>query len=113
NAAKRASAAVTSRRYNSLPASVRRPITWQRRACQADPGIFGLLQGGFDAAQLLAATRGRLVALSSRKDDRMRRKYAAPPIATHHQKPTGLLLRRSGQTAPRSPDRHCAATKCR
>jgi hypothetical protein len=43
NAAKRASVAVTTE--YSLPASVRRPNTDERRACQADPSLFGLFQG--------------------------------------------------------------------
>src|ERR1700704_4339256 len=32
-------------RQYSLPASVRRPNTDERRACQADPALFGLFQG--------------------------------------------------------------------
>ena len=44
-------------RQYSLPALVRRPITDERRACQADPAGFGLFQGGAAAAQMLAAVR--------------------------------------------------------
>jgi hypothetical protein len=43
NAAKRAPLAVTIDQY-SLPASVRRPITDERRPCQVDPLSFGLLR---------------------------------------------------------------------
>src|SRR6202051_5259506 len=53
NAAKRAAVAVTVNIVH--PASVRQPITHERRACQADPVIFGLF---IDAAQRLLQRDG-------------------------------------------------------
>src|SRR5665213_205892 len=55
NAAKRACR--RGDRLYSLPASVRRPNTDERRTCQADPRIFGLFQRDCVFAHGLAAAR--------------------------------------------------------
>jgi hypothetical protein len=41
----------------SRPASVRRPITVERTACQADPVIFGLFGRQLDASRIFAVLR--------------------------------------------------------
>jgi hypothetical protein len=56
--AAKAPLAVTSKKY-SRSGPVRRPITWQRTPCQADPARFGLFDDRADVSHIVAGKHGR------------------------------------------------------